>query len=112
MSRYTNQIEARAAHMRDLAQSFAKLMEQDDALGKLIEEAIESDDDEDKELACTAVMEFQASAAQIIGCLAIVVCGIDNSSATMYLGGLAGAMVETEMEHDPLVLLRGLLGGR
>lgn len=108
----TNKIEARAELLRDLAKGFAALMEQDEALGKLIEEAIETDDDEDKELACVAVEQFQMTAGKIIGCLAIITTSITNESATMFLGGLAGSMIETEIEHDPAVLLRGLLGGR
>lgn len=108
----TDKIETRAKLMRDLAASFAALMEQDEALGKLIVEAIESDDDDDKMLACSAVEHFQASCGAVIGCLSIIATSITNESATMFLGGLAGAMIETEIEHDPVVLLRGLLGGR
>lgn len=107
-----NKIEIRAEHLRELAAGFAALMEQNEALGQLIEQAIESDDDEDKYLTCVAVEEFQRSVASVIGGLAVVTTNITNSSASMFLGELAGMMVETEMECDPLTLLRGLLGGQ
>jgi hypothetical protein len=93
-----------------LAQEFATLMEMNDKLAQLIESADE-DSDEDIHAVCMAAVEFQGQAANLIGGLAIVTAHVDNSSAAVYLGQLAGHMVECEIECDPSSLLRGLLGG-
>jgi len=105
-----SKLEQREEALRGIAKNFASLMEHDEKLRGLIEAADADPNDENIEAVVQCVHEFQEQAIYIIGGLAIVTARIDNSSAAMFMGGIAGRMVETEAECDPLTLLRGMLG--
>jgi hypothetical protein len=106
----SNKLDSRDEGLVRSAACFQALMEHNDKLRALIEHAVETEDSDDLHAVVECAAEFQAKAAEIIGQLAMIVGHVDNTSPSIFLGTVAGMMVECECEHDPMTLLRGLLG--
>jgi len=104
-----NKIEVRSKALVVLAAEIAKLMDENDELGKLIYAGEEAGTEEALKAIVDKAFEFKCHAAQIIGSLAMISTQIDNTSATYFLMEVAKQFIDFNLEHDPMDVLRGII---